>query len=87
MSHIRLQVRDPVVRLLIPAQPAIVAFLFYNGSEEEGRKAYKAFFDLSTDPRVRRPDYQLTAIHAQTPSRICARRSPTKPSTRSRTRS
>ena len=28
-------------------QPAIVMFLFYNGSEAEGRQNFKAFFDLS----------------------------------------
>ncbi len=43
------------MRLLICTQPAIVAFLFYNGSEEEGRQAYKAFFDLSTCPSFGRP--------------------------------
>ena len=28
-------------------QPAVVMFLFYNGSESEGRQNFKAFFDLS----------------------------------------
>ncbi|OSC98710.1 FAD-binding domain-containing protein [Trametes coccinea BRFM310] len=27
-------------------QPCVVCFIFYNGSEEEGRQNYKAFFDL-----------------------------------------
>ena len=28
-------------------QPCIVVFLFYNGSEEEGRTNFKEFLDLS----------------------------------------
>ena len=28
-------------------QPCIAAFAFYNGSEAEGRQAFKAFYDLS----------------------------------------
>jgi hypothetical protein len=32
---------------MIRVQPCIAAFTFYNGSEAEGRQAYKAFYDLS----------------------------------------
>ncbi|CDO74549.1 hypothetical protein BN946_scf184632.g6 [Trametes cinnabarina] len=34
--------------------PCIVCFMFYNGSEEEGRKNFKAFFDLSACARSSR---------------------------------
>jgi hypothetical protein len=31
----------------MPLQDCIVLLLFYNGSEEEGRKNFKKFYDLS----------------------------------------
>ncbi|KAI0637906.1 FAD-binding domain-containing protein [Trametes polyzona] len=45
-------------------QPCIVAFLFYNGSEEEGRKAYKAFYDLKPIAALAKeiPYEQLNAL-------------------------
>ncbi|KAL1946728.1 hypothetical protein VTO73DRAFT_14832 [Trametes versicolor] len=48
-------------------QPAIVAFLFYNGSEEEGRQAYKAFFDLKpvADMTKEIPYESLNALQNQ----------------------
>jgi hypothetical protein len=32
---------------IAPIQPCIIAIIFYNGTEEEGRMKYKRFLDLS----------------------------------------
>ena len=34
-------------QLTTPLQDCIVLSIFYNGSEEEGRKNYQKFYDLS----------------------------------------
>ncbi|KAI0370173.1 FAD-binding domain-containing protein [Pilatotrama ljubarskyi] len=48
-------------------QPCVVCFLFYNGSEEEGRQNYKAFFDLGpvADMTKEIPYEELNAMQAR----------------------
>jgi FAD/FMN-containing dehydrogenase len=38
---------DSTEQLTIPFQDCIILTMFYNGSEEEGRKNFQKFFDLS----------------------------------------
>ena len=40
-------VGDSSEKLTTPYQDCILLSMFYNGSEEEGRKNFKKFFDLS----------------------------------------
>ena len=37
---------DPIFSLMFSVKPVISVFVFFNGSEEEGRDAYKALFDI-----------------------------------------
>lgn len=47
-SQVRFLSSVCVVNCSSSGQPCIVCFPFFNGSEEDGRDAFKAFFDLST---------------------------------------
>jgi FAD/FMN-containing dehydrogenase len=70
---------SPHLNKKAPLQPCIVAIVFYNGSEVEGRANFKRFFDLGTYRAIGPYNVgTLVDLYCQAPSWIRQRRFRTK---------